>query len=189
MILASQSPRRRRLFATLGFPFRCMHPMVDELSSGMLPRDLVQENALRKWRWCCEREPDALILTADTAVEIDGEILGKPRSRAEAEMMLHRESGRLQAVHTGYVLARAEEGDPPVASCGVVTSWVTFKRLSAEDIRVYLDRVQPYDRAGAYDIDESGDLLVESYTGSRTNVMGLPLERIQELLFCKKLLP
>ncbi len=184
VVLSSQSPRRHRLVSTLGFPFRCMHPRVDELSGGMSPRDLVLENALRKWRWCCEREPDALILAADTAVEIDGEVLGKPRNRAEAEGMLQRESGRLQAVHTGYVLACEGEGDPP-GTCGVETSWVMFKRLSVDDIHDYLDRVQPYDRAGAYDIDESGDLLIASYKGSRTNIMGLPLERIQELLSCR----
>ena len=185
LILASQSPRRRRLLATLGVPFRCLTPTVQELCGGLPPHDLVLENALIKWRWCCEREPDALILTADTTVEIDGEVLGKPRDRAEAEAMLRRESGRVQAVHTGYVLAAGGEGRTPV-SCGVETSWVTFKCLSDEDIQTYIDRVQPYDRAGAYDIDERGDLLVHAFQGSRSNVMGLPLERIEELLSCRR---
>ena len=184
LVLASQSPRRRRLLAELGVAFRCMSPEVEELSGGMAARALVLENALRKWRWCCAHEPDALILTADTTVELDGAVLGKPCNRAEAEEMLRRESGRVQAVHTGYVLAYAHEQYPPLG-CGVETSLVAFKVLTEQDIHTYIDRVQPYDRAGAYDIDESGDLLVSRFTGSRANVMGLPLERIKELLSCK----
>jgi len=183
LILGSQSPRRKRLLATLGVPFRCLTPRVEELSDGHLPHELVQENALIKWRWCCEQEPESLILTADTAVEIEGMVLGKPRDRADAEAMLQHQSGRMQLVHTGYALGYAKEGSVPLMH-GVVTSEVTFKKLSSADIQTYIDRVQPYDRAGAYDIDESGDLLVASCSGSRTNVMGLPMERIRELWDC-----
>ncbi|MFU8781134.1 MAG: Maf family protein [Kiritimatiellia bacterium] len=185
LVLASQSPRRRKLLAELGLPFRCATPAVEELSTGLAPRALVLHNALIKWRWCCTHEPDALILAADTTVELDGEVLGKPSDRREAEAMLRRQSGRVQAVHTGYVLAYAHEGDPP-AACGVETSRVLFRELTEDAIRAYIDRVQPYDRAGAYDIDESGDLLVHSFDGSRTNVMGLPMERIRELLACRQ---
>jgi septum formation protein len=184
LVLASQSPRRRKLLSELGVPFRTMTPDVEELSEGRSPRDLVLENALRKWRWCREREPDALILAADTTVEVDGVVLGKPRDRAEAVAMLRRQSGRVQTVHTGYVLAYGKEGDPP-ETCGVETSVVVFKELSSADIDVYIARVQPYDRAGAYDIDESGDLLIARFEGSRTNVMGLPMERIREILSCE----
>ena len=184
LVLASQSPRRRKLLTSLGVPFRCLSPDVEELKEGLEPCDLVQHNALLKWRWCCACEPEAYILTADTTVEIDGVILGKPRDRKEAESMLRFQSGREQAVHTGYVLGYAHEGLVP-SVCGVETSWVTFKSLSDAVIQNYIDRVRPYDRAGAYDIDESGDLLVETLNGSRSNVMGLPIEKIQELLSCK----
>jgi septum formation protein len=183
LVLASQSPRRRKLLLELGIPFRCLSPDVDEHASGFEPGQMVLHNALLKWRWCCGQEPHALILAADTTVELDGEILGKPRDRKEAEEMLRRESGREQIVHTGYVLGYAQDGEH-AAVCGVETSRVHFKELSADEIYAYIDRVQPYDRAGAYDIDESGDLLVRSFSGSRTNVMGLPMERMRELLWC-----
>lgn len=182
-ILASQSPRRRRLLGDLKIPFKCISPEVEEVGKGFSPRDLVRENALRKWRWSCALYPAAYILTADTTVELDGRTLGKPRDRLDAARMLQDLSGREQLVHTGYVLARAVDGDPPSAvACGVETSRVTFKTLSPETIDAYITRVQPYDRAGAYDIDESGDLLVSRLDGSRTNVMGLPMERISSLL-------
>jgi len=183
LVLASRSPRRRRLLATLGISFRCIAPEVEEVSDGFSPRDLVQENALRKWRWCCKRAPGALILAADTTVELDGYTLGKPSDRASAAAMLRRESGREQAVHTGYVLAYADADGTEIGR-GVETSWVEFKTLTEADIAGYLDMVQPYDRAGAYDIDESGDLLVKCCRGSRTNVMGLPLERMEALFAC-----
>lgn len=183
LILASQSPRRRRLLSSLGVTFRCLSPDVEELSDGLPPHELVLENARRKWHWCCEREPEALILTADTAVDLAGDILGKPRNRSEAEAMLRRESGCAQLVHTGYVLGSAKELSDATVQ-GVETSEVTFRELSEHDIQTYLDLVRPYDRAGAYDIDESGDMLVSACSGSRSNVIGLPLERMREILRC-----
>jgi septum formation protein len=181
LILGSQSPRRRRLLRELGVPFRSVTPEVEELESGLSPKDLVQENAFRKWCWFIDSYADALVLTADTIVELDGVPLGKPRDLAAAEEMLGRLSGRAQLVHTGYVLARPADADA-VNFRGVETSRVIFKELTQETIRNYIDRVQPFDRAGSYDIDESGDLLIARLEGSRTNVMGLPTERISTLL-------
>ena len=184
LMLASQSPRRRRLLAELGLTFDVVSPEVEELQNGFLPVDLVRENALRKWRWCAAHAArDAMILAADTTVELDGASLGKPRDRDEAFAMLRRESGRMQAVHTGLVLGTPARGES-AARCTVETSYVTFRNLTDAGIWQYIERVQPFDRAGAYDIDESGDLLIASYRGSRTNVMGLPCERLQEWLSC-----
>lgn len=178
MILASRSPRRARILIDMGIAFRVMIPEVQELDAGLVPQQLVRENAVRKWSWCSQRAAEARIIAADTVVEIEGRILGKPRDRAEAAAMLRLQAGREQQVHTGYVMGCPAEGQEQILE-GVETSAVVFRTLSQRQIDAYLDAVQPYDRAGAYDIDENGGALVASFRGSRTNVMGLPAERVQ----------
>ncbi len=179
LVLASQSARRARILRDLGLVFRIMIPTVEERDGGCSPPALVLENALRKWRWCREQESAAWIVAADTVVELEGEILGKPRDRLHAEEMLRAQSGRTQRVHTGYVIGAASEGETP-GFRGVETSYVTFRALDEEEIRQYLDEVRPFDRAGSYDIDEQGARLIAGYQGSRTNVMGLPMERVRQ---------
>ena len=111
------------------------------------------------------------MLSADTIVWFDGRIYGKPRDLEEAKEFLRELSGKTHTVFTG-VAFRGE--------VKVVRSDVTFRRLSEEMIDEYVARVRPTDRAGAYDIDESGDLIVEGWAGSYENIMGLPVEPLHE---------
>ena len=111
------------------------------------------------------------ILSADTIVWLDGRIYGKPRNLDEAREFLRWLSGRTHSVFTGVAL----DGD-----VRVVRSDVKFRALSESDVEEYVMSVRPLDRAGAYDIDERGDLIVESYTGSYENIMGLPVEPLKE---------
>jgi septum formation protein len=182
VMLASRSPRRRKILEQLGLPFEAVAPDVEEIEFPDDPSAMVCENARRKWRWCFERFPGAAIIAADTTVELDGRCLGKPSSREEAFAMLRTASGRVQTVHTGFVLALPGE-NPPCAASEV--SRVFFRDLTDAGIEAYLDAVQPLDRAGAYDIDCRGDWIIDHCEGSRTNVMGLPAERVQEWMKCK----
>lgn len=182
VILASRSPRRRKILNALGLVFDTAEPEVDEVDWPGDPVGMVLENACRKWRWCHQRFPAAAVIAADTTVELNGRCLGKPASRTEAFAMLREASGRMQTVHTGYVLALPQEEQPVIAA---ENSRVFFRDLSDADINAYLDAVQPLDRAGAYDIDCCGDWIISRFEGSRTNVMGLPAERVKEWMECR----
>lgn len=181
VMLASRSPRRRKILESLGLPFEAVAPDVEEVEFPDDPDRTVRENAMRKWHWCVVRFPNNAIIAADTTVELDGRCLGKPASREEAFAMLRAASGRRQTVHTGYVMTIP--GEPPIAASE--TSQVFFRDLTDDVINAYLDAVQPFDRAGAYDIDSHGDWIIQHYEGSRTNVMGLPVERVKEWMQCK----
>lgn len=181
IILASRSPRRRKILLALGLTFETVHPDVEEVDYPTDPDGMVRENARRKWAWCSERFPEVAVIAADTTVDLNGRCLGKPHTREAAFAMLKAESGHMQTVHTGYVLACPHERQPQVQ---VETSRVFFHTLSDETINAYLDAVNPLDRAGAYDIDSLGAGIIARYEGSYTNVMGLPAERVTEWMAC-----
>ncbi len=181
LILASSSPRRRKILLALGLVFETVHPEVEEVDYPADPDGMVRENARRKWAWCRERFPATAVIAADTTVDLNGRCLGKPHTRAAAFAMLKAESGQMQTVHTGYVLAGPHDEQPQVR---VETSRVYFHTLSDETINTYLNAVNPLDRAGAYDIDSQGIDLIERIEGSYTNVMGLPAERVKEWMAC-----
>lgn len=181
VILASRSPRRQKILNSLGLVFDTVFPEVNEIDDADNPVGMVCENAWRKWNWCHQRFPAAAVIAADTTVEIDGHCLGKPGSREEAFAMLKSLSGRMQMVHTGVVLALPHEELPTVSA---ETSEVIFRELSDAVINAYLDAVNPLDRAGAYDIDCRGEWIIREFKGSRTNIMGLPAERVKEWMKC-----
>ena len=174
-ILASKSPRRAKILADLGIAFAVEPTEADEVSLPHAPRRTVTVNAARKLKACRLRHPDAEIIAADTIVWFDGRIYGKPRDLDEARAFLRTLSGKTHSVFTGVALCRPGE---PLRS-EVVESRVTFRTLSEEMIERYVTAVRPTDRAGAYDIDESGDLIVASYSGSYENIMGLPVEPLR----------
>lgn len=182
VMLASRSPRRRKILEQLGLVFESVSPEVQELEGPGDPVAMVCENARRKWQWCYDRFPEVAIIAADTTVELDGHCLGKPSSREEAFTMLRMASGRMQTVYTGYMLALPGETAPSVR---FEVSSVFFRELTNHEIDAYVEAVQPFDRAGAYDIDCHGDRIIQRYEGSRTNVMGLPAERVKEWMECK----
>ena len=166
--LASGSPRRAKILEELGVEFDVVKTDAPEASYPHDPERTVRENALAKG---AAAAPRTRVLSADTIVWFGGRIYGKPRDLEEAKEFLRELSGRVHTVFTGV----AFDGDVKVAR-----SDVKFRRLSDADIEEYVARVRPTDRAGAYDIDESGDLIVESYTGSYENIMGLPTEPLRE---------
>ena len=178
LILASASGRRSRILADLGVSFKVVIPEVKELNYVNDPERTVRRNALRKNKWCRRRFPDCSILAADTIVEFMGKIINKPSSMKEAGEFLRMLSGKTHRVFTGIAFSRPGFR----ATSRMDISSVTFKRLTDIKIRKYLAKVKPMDRAGAYDIDENGDLLIASFTGSRTNIMGLSSETTAELL-------
>jgi septum formation protein len=174
LVLASGSPRRRELLAQLGVAFRVVAPDVDETPRpGEAPRDLVRRLATAKAA-AVDGDP---VLAADTTVEIDGEILGKPTDDDDARRMLRRLSGRAHKVHTGVaVRAGGRRG------LDVVTTIVTFVPLQPAVVEWYVRTGEPLDKAGAYGIQGHGGIFVEHVRGSVSNVVGLPLTAVARLL-------
>lgn len=174
IILASGSPRRAKILNELGVRFRVVRTDAPEVAYNAAPERTVSENALAKGA-AAGAAPGQHVLSADTIVWLDDRIFGKPRDYAEAALFLRTLSGRTHSVFT----AVAFDGD-----VRVVRSDVTFHVLDEAAIARYLEEVQPLDRAGAYDIDELGSLLVADYTGSYENIMGLPVEPLREWGIC-----
>lgn len=180
LVLASQSPRRVQLMREAGYEFDIVVPEVEEAHDGSLsPEDLTVENARRKAVAGAVLHPDAVVIGADTLVYLDSEPLGKPANLDEALAMLRRLSGRSHEVCTGVYLA----WDAGRQGRGFhVISHVVFKVLDDDLIRSYHARVNPLDKAGAYGIQEHGNMIISGHEGSWTNVMGLPMERLTEEL-------
>ena len=177
IILASQSPRRRELLAGLGIPFEVrVIEDIDEHFPEQLP---ASETALYIAKRKAEAyrgqiADDELIITADTVVIVGDEILGKPADEADALRMLRLLSGRTHQVTTGVCLMTTN-----MQRSFDVTTDVTFKTLTDEEIMYYVNRYKPFDKAGAYGIQEwIGYIGVTGLHGSYYNVMGLPVQRI-----------
>jgi nucleoside triphosphate pyrophosphatase len=182
LILASASPRREELLRQLGFEFRVLVSQTPELHHQQLTAlEISQVNAYRKARSVAKQCPDALVLGADTLVYRERMLFGKPGSLEEAYEMLEQLQGGTHQVVTAICLLHLRQHRQKVFA---ETTAVRFRPLDAVAIRRYLNRVNPLDKAGAYAIQEEGDLLVEKISGSYTNVVGLPLERLaRELRF------
>ena len=181
LILASNSPRRKELLAELGMPFEVrVLQDIDEEYPGDLPVNEVARYIAKEKADAYRRiiAPDELIITADTVVIVGDEILGKPVDEADAVRMLKLLSGRTHQVTTGVCLLTAEK-----ESCFDVTTDVTFKALSDDEIHYYVNHYRPFDKAGAYGIQEwIGYIGVTGLHGSYYNVMGLPVQRIYQEL-------
>jgi nucleoside triphosphate pyrophosphatase len=174
LVLASGSPRRRELLAQLGLTFRVVTPDVDETPlPGERPLALVRRLAVAKAA-AVDGDP---VLAADTTVEVDGEILGKPLDVDDARRMLRRLSGRAHKVHTGVAVRAGAE-----VAVEVVTTIVTFVALQPAVIEWYVGTGEPLDKAGAYAIQGHGGIFVEHLRGSTSNVVGLPLTTVAGLL-------
>jgi septum formation protein len=178
LILASASPRRRELLASLGVAFTVVAAPVSEFEDPSAdPEHLVAHNAALKADWVAARHPDAIVLGADTTVFLDRTVLNKPRDLDEARRMLAMLAGRTHTVFTGLALRGSA---PAHEEC--VRSEVAFKPLSPAAIDDYLGRVNVLDKAGAYSIQDQTDLIIAGYAGSFTNIMGLPLETTKQIL-------
>lgn len=180
LILASASPRRRELLAELGVVFDVITAQVTEHEESTTdPRVMVAHNAALKADWVAARNPHAWVLGADTTVFIDGHALNKPADGDEARAMLRRLSGRSHTVFTGIALRHEGSG---VRIDEGAASEVTMRTLDEATIEAYLAKVHTLDKAGGYGIQDHGELIVERFTGSLSNIIGLPLDETKQLL-------
>jgi septum formation protein len=176
LILASASPRRAKLLRQLGVAFQIDPADVREVDEKHLSAgETARINAYRKARVAAREHPDAVILGADTVVALGNALLAKPATLREAEQMLWKLQGRTHRVVTGVCLLYLRGHGQKIFS---EETSVTFRTLTREQIRSYHALVNPLDKAGGYGIQDKGDMLVESISGSFTNVVGLPLERL-----------
>lgn len=181
LILASNSPRRRELLGGLGLDFEVrVLPGIDEshpadLQGGDIPLYISKEKANA---YIGQLRDDELLITADTIVWLDGEVLEKPKDEADASLMLHKLSGKTHQVFTGVCLTTTEK--QVAFSC---RSDVTFCQLSDDEIIYYVQHYRPLDKAGAYGVQEwIGYVGVERIEGSFFNVVGLPVQRLYKAL-------
>jgi len=178
LVLGSASPRRKKILHALGCVFTVSTADAVEIHDPSDPVHTVVTNALEKYHACRKRHPEAALITADTLVWFEGRLIGKPADLAEAARFLRSFSGRTQIVYTAVALG-LPHAEPEIR---VEASSVRFKVLSDETIGAYLRKTRPLDRAGAYDIDENGDLLIAGHSGSYTNIMGLPEAPVRDWL-------
>ena len=183
LILASGSPRRRQLLACLGLPFRIVVPDGDEdvaSNADLTPEEMVEALAGAKALSVAQREGAGFVLAADTLV-VDGEtILGKPRDAAEATSMLRRLRDREHRVITG--LALLDAGRSTAILVDHVTTGVCMRLYGDDELAAYIARGEPFDKAGAYAIQDDTFRPVASYDGCYCNVVGLPLRAVIRLL-------
>ena len=180
LILASASPRRTELLRRAGFRFRVMPAAVEEIGPGpgCVP-GIALRNAERKADHIASLEPGSTVIGADTVVELDGMILGKPADPADALRTLLLLSGKRHNVLTGVCIRNVERNIRVVfTDC----TGVWFRPFGADTAKRYMSLVNVLDKAGAYGIQERGDMLVERIEGLFSNIVGLPVERVAETL-------
>ena len=180
VILASASPRRSQLLASMDIEFEVVPSHVEELIDGydFIP-DLCEANARIKAEPIADMHPECLVIAADTMVYLEDTLFGKPTDIDDAHRMLTRLQGRTHQVTTGVSLIYHNEEISK--SFSVITN-VTFLSLDAEQISEYLAKIDPLDKAGGYAIQEHKQMIAKRVSGSVSNVVGLPVERLKEEL-------
>ena len=189
LVLASNSPRRRALLAQIGVAFEVWANAGDDppTPAGLGPEEQCQAAALAKARAGSAECPGRPVLGADTIVCLGERVLGKPADAAEAEAMLRELNGREHVVRTGVALVAPEgtgagAGGGEIAEVRCAATQVRFRRLTDEQIRRYVGTGEPLDKAGAYGIQGRGAALVEGICGDYSNVVGLPIATVCEML-------
>ena len=185
LVLASQSPRRKELLAILGYEFSVIPSSIDEMPvTGETPEQYVVRVARDKGMEVASRVTHSIILSADTVVTIDNEILGKPIDKDDAVRMLRKLSGREHRVYTAVTLINQRKEETLAALDG---TRVWFNPMSDDQIIDYIQRENVFDKAGAYAIQGYAGIYIPRIEGNYFNVMGLPLPLVHELL-CRTLL-
>lgn len=179
LILASASPRRRELLAKICSDFKIITAEVTELTECFDLKKLPEYNAEIKAKAVAQLYPMSLVIGADTVIYFNGKTMGKPRDYQEAEFFLAQLSANTHEVISGVTLIHS---DSNFTLSWSETTQVTFKNLTAEIIREYLQKVDVLDKAGAYAIQEHGDLIISSISGELSNVIGLPMSRLKKEL-------
>lgn len=181
IVLASNSPRRKELLQRMGvnFKVRTLFGIDESYPDSLRGEDIVRyisRNKAHAYR--SSMAPNELLITADTIVYVEGEVMGKPKTAEQAKEMLHKLSGKSHQVITGVTIVTADRTE----DFGV-TSQVKFAEITDEEINFYVDNYLPFDKAGAYGIQEwIGIVAVEEIKGSYFNVVGLPVQRLYQKL-------
>ncbi len=178
IILASTSPRRRELLTLMGIPFEVIDSQVEEIAPrGVSTAELVKTLALQKAAAVAAAHPCDCVIGADTVVDLDGAVLGKPHTPENAKAYLKRMQGRRHTVYTGVALVTGVRKD--VRCC---TTDVTFAAMSDDEIDWYVSTGEPLDKAGAYGVQGPGGVFVTHIEGNYFNVIGMPLPLLYEML-------
>lgn len=181
IVLASNSPRRKELLQRMGvnFKVRTLFGIDESYPDSLRGEDIVCYISRNKAKaYQSSMAPNELLITADTIVYVDGEVMGKPKNAEQAKEMLHKLSGKTHQVITGVTIVTAKRTE----HFGV-TSQVKFTNITDEEINFYVDNYLPFDKAGAYGIQEwIGIVAVEEIKGSYFNVVGLPVQRLYQKL-------
>ena len=180
LVLASSSPRRRELLKSIGFEFDVMPSDIpEERAEGETPEEYVARLSREKARAIAEKHPDRWVVAADTTVVLGDQVLEKPADDADAKRMLSAISGDTHVVFTGVTLRRIE---PAYADTHVTSTEVRMLPMTAHDIDWYVATGEPCDKAGAYAAQGLGGMFIDSIHGSFTNVVGLPLASLFQML-------
>jgi len=178
LVLASQSPRRRELLKEISNQFEVAPSSVKEvLDLGLRPEENARNIARAKAESVAPNFPDCWVIGADTLVAMDDEIFGKPDDEKDAERILTRLNGREHIVVTGICVVGPEKSLDKF-----VVSKIKIKPLTIQEIKNYIGTGEPMDKAGAYAIQGKGSFMVRSFSGSKTNIIGLPLDELKLLL-------
>lgn len=175
--LASKSPRRRKLLKQIGLNFKSFSvDLHEEIFDGEHPVATVKRLSQHKLEEAQKRVKNAIIITADTIVVLDKEIIGKPKNEKDAAKILSKLSGRTHQVYTGFAILNQKTKKKIVA---YERTYVSFRKLSKKEILDYINTGSPMDKAGAYGIqDDFGAVFVEKINGCYYNVVGLPIQKL-----------
>lgn len=176
VILASESPRRKKLLEQIGLSIKVVPSNFDEkLNPRLKPRTQAEQLSLEKAKVIAQKYPDAIILAADTLVVSGEDIIGKPKNLEDAKRILKKLQGKQHQVVTGFTIMH------PISKKIVTDSEVTYvtcRKLTDKEIKKYIQKENPLDKAGGYGIQGMGVVLVEKINGDFSNVVGLPLSKI-----------
>lgn len=175
IILASESPRRKEILTRLGIVFSVHKPSVHEISEYCCPSLVPVINACLKAESVALRFPNHTVIGADTVIEFEGRVLGKPESVSDAVEMLISMSGKKHLAVTAVCIRKIEDDIKCIFSD---STEVEFRNFSASTVKEYVGRVNTLDKAGAYAVQEYGDMLIRNINGSYDNVIGLPSEKL-----------
>ncbi len=178
MILASKSPRREKILSNIFSEITIYNSDIEEVCIESNPKKTAQTNALLKVEVAISRFPNEYILAADTVISFENRIIGKPKNFEHAYNIFKDLSGKKHEVITAVAFYEPFKKKKDIDMC---RTNVYFKSLSDNDIRKYQKLVSPLDKAGGYNIDEHADLIIEKIDGSKTNVMGLPIEVVRKI--------
>ena len=179
MILASNSQRRQEILKDAGFNFKVITSNIEETSDKKIITERILDIAEKKLEQIAKNNKNKFILAADTVVELNGKIFGKPKNREEAFRFLKTLSGQIHRVITAYVFKNISKN---ILIKEIVVSEVKFFDLDDETINWYLDTGEPFDKAGAYGIQGYGRVLVEKIDGDYYSIMGFPISNFLENL-------